>query len=249
MTRLKTWQIVLGLIVILLLVGLVAFIIWGSNPMPADPSALSALESDMIVSVESQPWLVFTPQSDIPTSGLIFYPGGRVQPEAYTPPARSIAEAGYQTVIAPMPLNLAIFGADTAEQIIEAYPEIDCWVIAGHSLGGAMAARFAYQNPQSIDGLVLWDSYPPESDDLSSHNLAVASIYASADQSEPQDKVIKGKPLLPPDTSWTLIEGGNHAGFGWYGPQPGDHARTISLASQQQQVIQATLDLLNTACP
>jgi hypothetical protein len=249
MKRLKTWQIIIILFIVLILVGWAAFIIWGSNPLPADTEAFSALESDTLVSVENQPGLVFKPQSTVPTSGLIIYPGGRVQPEAYAPPARSITEAGHLVVIPPMPLNLAIFNADAAMQIIETYPEVDCWVIAGHSLGGAMAARFVYNNPRSVAGLALWDSYPAESDDLSSNDLAAASIYASDDPSAPQDKVIKGKPLLPPETSWTLIEGGNHAGFGWYGPQSGDHSRTISLESQQQQVIQATLDLINTACP
>jgi len=32
-----------------------------------------------------------------------------------------------------MPLNLAVFGIDKANQIIEKYPDIEQWFIAGHS--------------------------------------------------------------------------------------------------------------------
>jgi hypothetical protein len=50
--------------------------------------------------------------------------------------------------------------------------------------------------------------------------------------------------LLPPDTQWTAIEGGNHAQFGWYGPQPGDNQATITREEQQAQIVAATLQLL-----
>jgi hypothetical protein len=52
--------------------------------------------------------------------------------------------------------------------------------------------------------------------------------------------------LLPPDTQWTAIEGGNHAQFGWYGPQSGDHPATISRTAQQARTVRATIDLLRT---
>lgn len=249
MKRLKRWQIVLIILAALILLGGIVFIIWGSNPLPADPQALSALEDDSLIAIDVEPWLVFRPQSIEPTAGFIFYPGGRVQPEAYAPSARAIAESGYLVVIPSMPLNLAVFAPEVASQIIAAYPEVDCWVIGGHSLGGAMAARYAYRHPQTVQGLVLWAAYPAESDDLSPSDLAVVSIHASQDGVADVDTILASQSLLPTSTSWVLIEGGNHAGFGWYGPQPGDNPRTISLEAQQEQIIMATLDLLDTACP
>jgi len=209
---------------------------------------MPALEDDSLVVVDDDPWLVFEPQSTDPTIGFIFYPGGRVPPEAYAPSARAIAEAGFLVVIPPMPLNLAVFAPEVANQIIAAYPEIDCWVIGGHSLGGAMAARFAYRHPHTVQGLVLWADYPAESDDLSSSDLAVVSIYASEDGLADVDTVLASQSLLPANTNWVLIEGGNHSGFGWYGAQSGDNPRTISLEAQQEQVITATIDLLTAAC-
>ena len=155
---------------------------------------------------------------------------------------------GYLVVIPRMPLNLAFFDAEVANQIMSSYPEVGCWVVGGHSLGGAMAARFAYRHPESVDGLALWAAYPAETDDLSSSDLAVVSVYASEDGVAEVDSVLASEPLLPDDTRWVLIEGGNHAGFGWYGPQSGDNPRTISLESQQEQVISATAELLAAAC-
>jgi len=99
-----------------------------------------------------------------------------------------------------------------------------------------------------VDGLALWAAYPAESDDLSSSDLTVVSVYASEDGVAEVDSVLASEPLLPDDTRWVLIEGGNHAGFGWYGPQSGDNPRTISLESQQEQVISATAELLAAAC-
>ncbi len=60
------------------------------------------------------------------------------------------------------------------------------------------------------------------------------------------DKFDASRTLLPADTTWVVIEGGNHAQFGDYGIQPGDNVATISAAEQQTQIVDATVifDLL-----
>jgi hypothetical protein len=50
--------------------------------------------------------------------------------------------------------------------------------------------------------------------------------------------------LLPPGTIMQVIQGGNHAQFGNYGPQPGDGTATISAADQQVQAADLTVRLL-----
>ncbi|NTW09008.1 MAG: alpha/beta hydrolase, partial [Anaerolineaceae bacterium] len=40
-----------------------------------------------------------------------------------------------------------------------------------------------------------------------------------------------------------VIEGGNHAQFGNYGPQPGDGTATISTAEQQSQAVDLMVQL------
>jgi hypothetical protein len=47
-----------------------------------------------------------------------------------------------------------------------------------------------------------------------------------------------------PLTKWIEIVGGNHAQFGWYGPQPGDNPADISREEQQRQVVEYTVGLL-----
>ncbi len=167
MRKLKRW---LGLLLLLLL-ALAGFVIWASMSSSPMPEALAALQSDAQVQVETEGWLIFRPVDGEPAVGLILYPGGRVDPRAYAPPARAIAAEGYLVVMVPMPLNLAFFGPDRAAEVMAAFPEVERWAVGGHSLGGAMAARFAHRHPSAVQGLVLWASYPAASDDLSARAM------------------------------------------------------------------------------
>jgi pimeloyl-ACP methyl ester carboxylesterase len=196
--------------------------------------------------VTTEPWLVFHPDDTEPATGLIFYPGGRVDARAYAPAARAIAAEGYLVVSVPMPLNLAFFNANAAADVIAAYPDIKRWAVGGHSLGGAMAAGFSHDHPEAIRGLVLWASYPAEGSDLSERDLAVVSIYGTLDGLATVDKIEASRSLLPSATRLVAIEGGNHAQFGWYGAQSGDNLATISREKQMQDTVAATVTLLAT---
>jgi len=240
-TRRLRWLWLLLLVPVLLAGGFVA---WAEATPAPMPEAVAALASSEDMEVTISPWLVFRPKAAQPHTGLVLYPGARVDPRAYAPAARALARNGYLVIIVPMPLNLAFFRPSAAGDVIDAYPQIAHWAVGGHSLGGAMAARFAYQSPSIVDGLVLWASYPAASDDLSDREIAVASIYATRDGLATLEKIDASRPLLPPDTVWVAIEGGNHAQFGWYGPQAGDDKATISRTEQQEQVIEATERLL-----
>lgn len=225
--------------------GVVAFLVWAYTPLGPTPEAMTALQSDSQVAVGQSHWIVFWPADDARNTGLILYPGGRVDPRAYAPMARAIAAAGYPTVIVPMPLNLAVFGVDRADDVRAAYPQIERWAIGGHSLGGAMAAAYAYRHPGAVQGLVLWASYPAGNNSLADRDdLAVVSISGSLDGLATPEKVEASRPLLPADAEFLVIEGGNHAQFGWYGPQSGDNAATIPHEAQQAQTVDATVRLL-----
>jgi len=227
----------------LLLFATAAFVIWAETPLGPMPEAVAALESDALVRVETEPWLVFTPTGTLPDSGLILYPGGRVDPISYAPPARSIAASGYLVVIPPAPLNLAVFSPDVAADVMAVYPEIEHWFVGGHSLGGAMAAGFAHATPDAVSGLVLWASYPAGSSDFSQRpDFPILSIYGTEDFG--LDGIEASRALLPDTTEWVVMDGGNHAQFGWYGPQPGDGAARISREEQQSELLGATLDFL-----
>ncbi|MFN2165933.1 MAG: alpha/beta hydrolase [Anaerolineae bacterium] len=233
-------------IVVLVAAALAGFAIWAYTPPAPMPEALAALESDASVQVQTEPWLVFEPVGEARDTGFVIYPGGRVDPRSYAPTARAMAEAGYPTVIVPMPFNLAVFGVGQADEVLATFPEVESWVIGGHSLGGAMAASYVYSHPDIMDGLALWAAYPADNNSLADRDgLAVTSIYGTLDGLATGDKIDASRALLPPSTVWVPIQGGNHAQFGWYGPQSGDNEATISREQQQQQVVEATLDLLN----
>jgi hypothetical protein len=239
-------KILLGSLIVVILFILAAggFYVWASDASGPMPEAIQALESTSTVQVEPEPWLIFKPVGQEPTTGYIFYPGGKVDPRSYAPMAQTIAEEGYLVVIPPMPLNLAVLSPGEAADVIAAFPEIETWVIGGHSLGGSMAANYAKKHPDQISGLVLLASYPAKSDDLSQSDLMVLSMYGTNDLVADYEKIEASKALLPADAQFIPIEGGNHAGFGWYGPQAGDGEATISREEQQAQVVQATVDFL-----
>jgi len=231
--------------IIFLLIAVI-FIFWALTVNPIMPEAEKALAGDAQVQVSDGEWLVFQPAGQFPETGLIFYPGGRVDYRAYAPYARAVAAQGYQVVIVRMPLNMAVFNSGAAGDVMDAYPGIQQWAVGGHSLGGSMAANFAAQFPTRVAGLVLLASYPANADDLSSSALKVVSIYASNDGLATGGKVTASRSLLPESTRFVLIEGGNHAQFGDYGAQGNDGAAEINRAEQQAQAVAATVSLLES---
>lgn len=234
-------RILIGLVLVLLL-AIAGFVIWGSTPARPDATALQALESDETVTIsEGKYWLEFEPSNRTPTTGLIFYPGGRVDYRAYSPLMREIANGGYSVFLVKMPLSLAVFGVNRADAVLAANPEITTWYIGGHSLGGAMAASYVYNNPVGVQGLILWAAYPAESNDLSGSGFPVLSIIANRDGLATLENYKAAAPYLPADTVWVEIDGGNHAQFGSYGPQNGDLEATITAEDQHRQIVNATL--------
>ena len=223
---------------------LVGFVVWAETPLGPMSEAYDSLNSDLEVTVSTDRWLVFEPINSSKNIGFIIYPGGRVDYRSYAPLAHAIAAEGFLTIIVPMPLNLAVFGANRANDIINSYLQITSWAIGGHSLGGTMAAQFAYENPSKIAGLILWAAYPASINDLSKHRLLVTTIYCSNDGLVSSSQIQESLKLLPPTTIQVEIAGGNHAQFGWYGDQPGDYAAEITRENQQSQIANASLELL-----
>jgi hypothetical protein len=226
----------------IIIVFISGFVIWGYTPPKPMDEAITALDSDENVTVNSEKWYTFTPKNITPTVGFIFYPGGRVDPRSYAPSAKAIAEAGFLVIIVPMPLNLAVTGVNKANQVIEEFPSIQKWAIGGHSLGGAMAAQYLASNPSDIDGLIFWASYPAQN--LSAINIPVLSISGTLDGLSTPEKIEVSRSNLPITTQWVAIEGANHAQFGYYGDQSGDNVATLTRTEQQTQIINVTQKFL-----
>lgn len=179
-------------------------------------------------------------------NALIFYPGGKVEEEAYAPLCDKLNQAGFSVFLVKMPFNLAVFDKDRASNIIKEYNEkIDSWYLVGHSLGGAMAASYlAEKDIHYFTGLIFLASYPPEDIHLDSDNIKVLSILASEDDIMNKDKFTETKENLPSDTIFHTINGGNHAGFGNYGPQKGDGKNSISREKQWEITANLIIDFI-----
>lgn len=208
------------------------------SPVGPLPEALPYLQSTSRVQVQTGSYTWFQPAQSAAKTGFIFYPGGRVDYRSYAPLCASLAEKGWPVALVPMPLDLAILGPDKASGVIKDHPEINRWVIAGHSLGGTMAAQFTTKNSSSIAGIIFLASYPADKS-LATSSLPMLAIFGEKDGLVTEEDREKYRPRFPEFTEWMVIEGGNHAGFGRYGEQEGDYPATISLQDQEDQVLQA----------
>ena len=238
----RVLRVALIVLAILAVVGVAGWI-WYTQPQPLLPEATASLASTPDVTfADGDGRLEWSPAGEAPSTGLVIYPGGKVPPAAYGPLAQQIAGEGYLVTIVEMPFNLAVFGIDAADEVVAAHPEIESWAIGGHSLGGSMAAQYAGSHDDAIDGLALWAAYPAI--DLSGGDFEATSIYGTLDAGAARMGGSETVAMLPPDTMFVPIEGGNHQQMGWYTGQPNDPPATISREDQQAQVAEATVAML-----
>ncbi len=212
---------------------------------PADAAALAALESDGKIVVHHDGNLtVFAPESGA-EQGFVFYPGGKVEHTAYAPLLRKLAEEGTHCILVEMPFHLAVLDADAAKGIPEQWPEISEWYIGGHSLGGSMAAAYAADHGDAYEGLVLLASYSTA--DLSETDLRVLSVYGSEDGVLNFENYGSYRSNLPGALTEAVLDGGNHACFGSYGPQKGDGTARISGTQQVEMTAELLTDFMNAS--
>jgi hypothetical protein len=238
MSRRVRLAFVVAAAVVLALVG--GFYAWTRVARyAAFPEAVAVAEA----AEQVRGWTVFAPDGE-PAAGFVFYPGGLVDPLAYAPLLQRLADGGVLAVLVPMPLDLAVFGIGRAADVTAAFPEVDTWAIGGHSLGGAMAAEFVKGGSTGVDGIVFLASYPAASTDLSALPIRAVSTYGSENGQTPPEGFEDAMVRLPPGSDLVEIEGGNHAGFGHYGPQAGDGVATIDRDEQQRQAAETVLGFL-----
>ena len=218
---------------------LAGFAVYVSDCYHADQTARAALVSDEDVVIEETDfgWRFDGPATD---AALVFYPGGKVEAEAYAPLLHLLAEEGMDACLVKMPFNLAVLDVDAASRVLGRY-EYERWYVGGHSLGGAMAASFAADNPQMVEGLVLCAAYPTSA---LAEDLRELVVYGTRDQVLDGEKLEASRDLWPDGAVEHVIEGGNHAQFGSYGEQADDGTPTISAEEQRQETVDAILAAL-----
>lgn len=224
-------KIALATVLAVAVAGAVGFGVYASDYYHADDTALKAMESTSSISVHrlDNGDIAFEPAD--PQAGIVFYPGGKVQAEAYAPLMQDLAERGFLCVIVPMPFNLAVLNANGADGVQQQFPAVQKWILMGHSLGGVAAASYLDDHASSWDGLVLLGAYSTA--DLTSDDLPVLSIVGENDGVLNREAANENASNLGEEGREFDIPGGNHAQFGSYGPQAGDGEATISPEEQQ----------------
>ena len=197
--------------------------------------------SDAIEIIQEDDRIILEPPKA--RAGMIFYPGGKVAYEAYVPLMELCAERGILCVIPQMPGNLAVLDMDAAEGIREVYPQIQDWYLAGHSLGGAVAAEYLFDHSAGYRGLILLAAYSDK--DLTDTSLRVLTIYGSEDGVLNREKLERCRSNLPEYSAEIEIEGGCHAYFGSYGAQDGDGIPAISREEQISKTVQYISDWIS----
>ena len=217
----------------------IALVIYARNPYTALDemnNQLEIIESNTVAEYEDRDEIRFTVEN--PKTNIIFLPGGLVTPDSYKYVAYSLALDGHNVTIAKAPYNLAILKPWLGREfVVEGMENI----VIGHSLGGVVASIMS-SNEYLIDKVILMGSYPIR--DLSSKEV----LFITAEHDLGLEEEAFNESMVHINEEYTTIidiEGGNHAQFGWYGPQKGDGEAEMDTLTQQDIVIQLILDFIN----
>jgi len=171
---------------------------------------------------------------------LIFYPGAKVETKSYAPLLFKLAENGTDCFLVKVPCNIAFFGSNEATKIIDKYNYSD-WYMSGHSMGGAVAAIYTANNASRLKGVILLAAYPTKK---IPDSIKFLSIYGSQDGVLKMDKYNECKQYWSANSTELVIEGGNHAQFGYYGKQKKDNDASISAEEQQKQTLESIIKFI-----
>jgi dienelactone hydrolase len=173
--------------------------------------------------------------------GIVFYPGGRVAPDAYLPTAARIATRANVTVVVPkVTANLAVFSIGRADTVIEEESAVRRWVVGGHSLGGAMACRYAGANQGTVDGLVLVGAYC----DRSVGTVPTLAVVGTRDAVLNRERFAENRPLLGSNATVVRVAGMNHSQAGYYAGQRGGQRARIPTPEAHRRLAAAVADWL-----
>jgi hypothetical protein len=209
------------------------------------------------------------PNAEKTKFGIIFFPGALVNHTAYAPIARKLSDEGILVVVMSMEPTRFIADSEICKKmaLMVMYEvlsvgdvNVEEWVLSGHSGGAAIAMNLADEMKPGISKLVLCGigcnhmgikTLREAAIDVLVMNGSNDAIVKHCSEEEQQEF----RNVLPPTSSggkgkteYVTIDGGNHAGFGHYGPQTYprlDGERAITLDEQQNAFVQKTLEFLS----
>ncbi len=242
--RLVGWLVVLAVVVVVLVV------VFLGTPFEGPDEGIERIEADEAVTLsETSDGYVLSPADGDPAAGLVFYSGARVSPSAYVESLAPVAgEANVAVFVPRQSLTLAVvdYGiartglrSDPATAVMDRYPEVENWYVGGHSLGGAMACRYANIESDSVDGLILYGSYCDR--DISERDLSVLSVAGADDTVLNWEAYERGLDRLPPGSTVVTVSDFNHTQFGSYSGQRGDTPTGTSYESAHSRLNEITV--------
>lgn len=208
----------ISLVIIVLIIGSFAYLQTGHYDS-------DQVATNYVATSEQDKYLSYENESDI---GFIFYPGAKVESNAYS----YLATVNANVYIAKFPFELAMFDYRIADQIIENNPQITKWYIGGHSLGGVFANRYAITTTNQISGLIFLGSYP-----AAGYQSDIPAIALFGDQDLVVGNYQQKADLFTSNQTIIELTNANHSGFGNYGQQKGDSELTPSEIAAEQKAI------------
>ena len=203
------------------------------------PQLQDYLVSDEQVKFSFNKYCVFEPAEGHARAGIIFHPGGYVDPESYARIFSALARQGVFCVIVPGPFRTPIARRFSSDQVMLDFPDIQKWFIAGHSQGGAVASLYVRDrySEKAIAGLIFLGFFIFDRHSLA--HLSIPALTVFGDRDGHSDKFEPNHRNLPKGAEIVKIAGGNHGQFGHYGMHFGDQPATISREQQQDIAIAA----------
>ncbi len=246
----KIWSVVRRVWITAGLGATAVFVTWSLVAFRSSPEANLATVSDAAVTVSRADGTWRFEPAVVPSSPtLVFFPGALVDPRAYAPLARAVADDGHRVILVELPRRGAFGGADSVElrsridRTLASLGDSGSVVLGGHSRGAAVASETAAR-VRDLGGLVLIGTSHPRDVDLSGLGVPVTKIVGTRDGLAAPAEVERNASLLPSHARWIWVEGGNHSQFGWYGFQPLDRLPEIAATEQRAIMIEGVLELM-----
>jgi hypothetical protein len=211
-------------------------------PLPTDEGRVDAVDEDPALAVEERDggYVLADADPDGERVGLVFYPGARVDPAAYLPALAGLVERTDVRVYVPrVPLGFAVLDPGRAADV-RTGPDVTVRYVGGHSLGGAMACRYAGENAGRVDGVVLLASYC--ADDVSDTGLDVLTVTGERDAVVDRSRLAASRERVPADARFVELDGFNHSSFGAYHGQPDDRPATVGDAEADRELTRVLVE-------
>ncbi len=224
-------RIILTCIAAVIVVAAVIVLRYSNDPFPETQEI--AEEMDM----EGNDYC-FYGDSDV---GFIIFAGAKTDEASYSYIAELLHEDGYTVIIPKQLFHLSVFGARHGIEIMEEHPEIDEWILIGHSMGGRTISRIADKEPDKLIGIAFLATFA--SKDLSDLTFPAIRISAENDGIMDNEQMESHSDRLPEGSVSIMLEGANHRGFGGYSsPFKGDGEASITWQEQNEEVVSLILE-------